>query len=281
MKLTLLVFVQDAELYVDRCLASVLGGDAGDLEVVAVNAGSADESRLVLDEWARRDARLVVKSVVRGSEAEAFNAVLQGVGGDAVGFLHARAVLAPGAVGAARRALEAGHDAFLGGVGHEGYVSPAQAMRLRASPWNTWLRRSVLRATAARFGASRLRSEVEFPLAALAGARTVAVTEAPLCGHLPPPEAPIEEAADHLCRALGRLAATTCTPELRAAWVAAVAAHARPLIERAGSVVERARILRRLASVARRTLRAADLVAFDLRPLLGVARRLPPGTPAP
>lgn len=52
--------VYNAEAYLDRCLNSVTGQSYGDLQIILVDDGSADQSGKLCDEWAEKDARIQV-----------------------------------------------------------------------------------------------------------------------------------------------------------------------------------------------------------------------------
>jgi len=59
-KLSVVVPVYNAERYLARCLDSILVDPTADLEVVAVDDASPDDSAKLLDEYAAKDARLTV-----------------------------------------------------------------------------------------------------------------------------------------------------------------------------------------------------------------------------
>lgn len=56
--LSIVVPVFDVEPYISSCLASLLGQNLPDIEVIVVDDGSTDASRSIADEWARKDSRV-------------------------------------------------------------------------------------------------------------------------------------------------------------------------------------------------------------------------------
>ena len=46
--------------YIEECLASVLNQSLDELEVICVDAGSTDSTREILDDYAKKDSRIVV-----------------------------------------------------------------------------------------------------------------------------------------------------------------------------------------------------------------------------
>lgn len=59
-KISVIIPVYNQERYIPQCLDSTLGQTLGDLEVICVDDGSTDGSGAVLDEYAKRDPRVVV-----------------------------------------------------------------------------------------------------------------------------------------------------------------------------------------------------------------------------
>lgn len=62
MKVSIVIPVYNAELYLDRCLRSVLGQSYSGIEVIAVDDGSSDESLNILKKYQEKDRRLKVLS---------------------------------------------------------------------------------------------------------------------------------------------------------------------------------------------------------------------------
>jgi glycosyltransferase involved in cell wall biosynthesis len=60
MLVSILIPVYNAERYLSECLDSVLSQTHTELQIVAINDGSTDNSATILDEYASRDTRLQV-----------------------------------------------------------------------------------------------------------------------------------------------------------------------------------------------------------------------------
>ncbi|HEX2296466.1 MAG TPA: glycosyltransferase, partial [Actinomycetota bacterium] len=101
--------------YLGDAIESVLGQTYERFEVVVCDDGSTDGSRAVLEEYARRDARVVAVTKENGGQASALNAAFCASSGEIVCFLDADDMLDPGRLEAVVDAL-AGGDA--GGVVH-------------------------------------------------------------------------------------------------------------------------------------------------------------------
>jgi glycosyltransferase involved in cell wall biosynthesis len=59
-KVTILMPVHNGERYLDAAIASVVGQDFADFELVIVDDGSTDATSRILQRWAARDARIIV-----------------------------------------------------------------------------------------------------------------------------------------------------------------------------------------------------------------------------
>lgn len=72
--ISLIIPVYNAQKYVSACLDSVLNQTFGDFECICINDGSTDASLTILEEYARRDSRIVVISQPNKGVSEARNA---------------------------------------------------------------------------------------------------------------------------------------------------------------------------------------------------------------
>jgi CDP-glycerol glycerophosphotransferase len=86
--------------YLEECLDSILGQPATDLEVIAVDGGSADGSAELLDVRAGQDGRLRVLHLDRVGPGPARNAGLSQATGQYVWFADGDDALAPGSLAA-------------------------------------------------------------------------------------------------------------------------------------------------------------------------------------
>ena len=60
MKVSVLVAVYNAEKYLHQCLDSLIGQTHQDLEIICVDDASTDGSWQILQEYVRRDSRVIV-----------------------------------------------------------------------------------------------------------------------------------------------------------------------------------------------------------------------------
>ena len=87
MRLSIIIPVYNTEKYLDRCLQSVLSSTYKDIEVIAVNDGSKDNSGHVLDEYAKIDNRLKVFHIENGGVSNARNVGIRNATGDYITFV--------------------------------------------------------------------------------------------------------------------------------------------------------------------------------------------------
>jgi glycosyltransferase involved in cell wall biosynthesis len=84
---SIIIPVWDTEHYVKRCLDSVLGQSHALLDVIVVDDGSRDGSPRILEEYARRDARLRVLTQENQGPGGARNRALAEARGDWISFV--------------------------------------------------------------------------------------------------------------------------------------------------------------------------------------------------
>lgn len=87
MKISVIVPVYNAEKYIKRCLDSIIGQTYTNIEVIAVDDGSTDNSPAILSEYAKRDSRIMVFHQENLGVAEARNRGLIEATGDFVLFV--------------------------------------------------------------------------------------------------------------------------------------------------------------------------------------------------
>ncbi|MFF5255304.1 CDP-glycerol glycerophosphotransferase family protein [Streptomyces leeuwenhoekii] len=110
-KLSLVVPVYKVQGYLPECLDSVLGQDYTDFEIIAVDDCSPDGSGAILDEYARRDARIhVIHLTENVGLGRARNAGLEKARGEYVLFLDSDDTLSDGALTAISERLAATGD---------------------------------------------------------------------------------------------------------------------------------------------------------------------------
>lgn len=87
MKISCIIPVRDTASFLDECLTSVLAQTHSNLEVLAVDDGSMDGSRSILDHYSRKDRRVRVFETPRLGAATARNLALREATGDWFAFL--------------------------------------------------------------------------------------------------------------------------------------------------------------------------------------------------
>ncbi len=88
-KISVIVPVYNAELFIERCADSVLNQTYRDVELILVNDGSKDGSLAKCYEIAKRDCRVVVLDKTNGGAASARNMGLDHASGEYIGFCDA------------------------------------------------------------------------------------------------------------------------------------------------------------------------------------------------
>ncbi len=86
-KISVIIPVYNLEKYLSGCLDSVLCQTYKNFEVIAVNDGSTDASREILDRYAQQDARVVPVHIKNGGVSNARNIGLDNATGEYVYFL--------------------------------------------------------------------------------------------------------------------------------------------------------------------------------------------------
>ena len=98
MKLSFILPAYNCAAFVKEAAVSVLSCPDPGIELIAVDDGSRDATRAVLDNLASVDARLRVYTIPNGGPANARNFGLTKAAGEYIGFLDADDAFAPGAV---------------------------------------------------------------------------------------------------------------------------------------------------------------------------------------
>lgn len=93
--------------FIEAAIASVLGQDYRELELIVADGGSTDGTVSILKRLASRDRRLRWTSEPDRGPAQAVNKALASVNGTVVGWLNADDLYTPGAASRALNALEA------------------------------------------------------------------------------------------------------------------------------------------------------------------------------
>lgn len=86
-KVTVIVPVYNAHSYIDRCVVSIVNQTYKNIQILLVDDGSTDDSSLLCDEWAKKDARIQVIHKENAGAGMARNTALEYVTGDYVLFV--------------------------------------------------------------------------------------------------------------------------------------------------------------------------------------------------
>ena len=87
MKVSVIIPVYNVELYLNQCIDSILCQTLKDFELICVNDGSDDSSLSILENYAKKDARIKVISQENQGAAIARNKAIELAQGDYVTFL--------------------------------------------------------------------------------------------------------------------------------------------------------------------------------------------------
>lgn len=88
-KVSIVVPVYNAESCIARCVESILNQDYQDIELIAVNDGSKDNSGKILDEYAAKDPRMIVIHKENSGVSDTRNLAISKATGEYIQFLDA------------------------------------------------------------------------------------------------------------------------------------------------------------------------------------------------
>ncbi|MBC1457751.1 glycosyltransferase family 2 protein [Listeria newyorkensis] len=109
-KVSIIIPVYNIEKYLERCLDSVLAQSYTNLEVLVVDDGSTDQSLMLLERYARQDARVSVIQKANGGQASARNLALKQASGDYILMVDGDDYILPHLVAECVEVLESGVD---------------------------------------------------------------------------------------------------------------------------------------------------------------------------
>ena len=112
MLLSIIIPVYNVEPYLRECLDSVFSQDLTDCEVIAVNDGSTDGSRSILEEYKVNHSEFFsVIDKTNGGQSSARNLGVNYAMGDYFYFMDSDDYLKPNAIGSIRQAVDASEGA--------------------------------------------------------------------------------------------------------------------------------------------------------------------------
>lgn len=86
-KVTIVIPVYNMEKYIDKCMESILKQTLSDIEIVLVDDGSQDQSLKLCEEYAKKDARVVVLHKENGGLTSAWKAGSDIACGEYIGYV--------------------------------------------------------------------------------------------------------------------------------------------------------------------------------------------------
>lgn len=87
LKVSVIIPVYNVEKYLPACLDSVLGQTLREIEVICVNDGSTDKSPEILQEYAKKDSRIIVINQENKGQGAARNRAIEIAKGEYIGFV--------------------------------------------------------------------------------------------------------------------------------------------------------------------------------------------------
>ena len=97
-KISIIVPVYNVELFLPRCIDSILNQSFVDFELLLIDDGSKDKSGEICDEYAEKDKRIKVFHKVNGGVSSARNLGLEKSKGEYITFVDADDYLLPGTI---------------------------------------------------------------------------------------------------------------------------------------------------------------------------------------
>ncbi|MDR3117129.1 MAG: glycosyltransferase [Puniceicoccales bacterium] len=86
-KVSVVVPIYNTEKYLRQCLDSIVGQTLRDLEIILVDDGSTDGSAAIVDEYAKKDRRIVAIHQRNGGMGKAYNSGIARAGGEYIGLV--------------------------------------------------------------------------------------------------------------------------------------------------------------------------------------------------
>jgi len=111
-KFSIIIPIYNVAPYLRECLDSVLAQTYTDWEAICVDDGSTDGSGQMLDEYAARDSRFIVRHKSNNGVSSARNDALENVRGEWIVFLDGDDILLPGALSFAAELTNRDYDVY-------------------------------------------------------------------------------------------------------------------------------------------------------------------------
>lgn len=86
--ISIIVPIYNVELYLEKCIESIINQTYKDIEVILINDGSTDKSGIICDKYAKIDDRIIVLHKENGGVSSARNKGLDIAKGDYIAFVY-------------------------------------------------------------------------------------------------------------------------------------------------------------------------------------------------
>lgn len=86
-EVSVIIAIYNVEQYLAKCLDSVTGQTCGDIQIIAVNDGSSDNSLRIIQEYAKKDSRITIVDKPNGGLSDARNEGMKVAIGKYLAFL--------------------------------------------------------------------------------------------------------------------------------------------------------------------------------------------------
>ena len=86
-KVSVIVPVYNVEKYLKRCLDSLINQTLSDIDIICINDGSKDSSLQILEQYAKKDSRIVIYNQENSGVSVARNTGLEYASGEYIGFV--------------------------------------------------------------------------------------------------------------------------------------------------------------------------------------------------
>lgn len=86
-KVTIIVPVYNVEIYLNKCLNSVVNQTLKDIEIIIINDGSTDNSLSICKEYAKNDDRIILIDQLNGGYGKAVNVGIEAAKGEYIGIV--------------------------------------------------------------------------------------------------------------------------------------------------------------------------------------------------
>ncbi len=86
-KVSVIIPVYNVELYLKKCLDSIINQTLKDIEIIVVNDGSPDNSQKIIDEYKKKDKRIVSLIKENGGQGSARNLGLKKASGEYIAYI--------------------------------------------------------------------------------------------------------------------------------------------------------------------------------------------------